>query len=203
VELAGFKVMKSIYESKNLPVLGRLFLAYDDPALFRLGWREGMCKDFSEVYKCIKKVFPTYVRAAGLQLLQNCHSYMGQRRECVAYGKLRYDGHIMYYIEGGEVVIPRYIMAFGLRPESSKYFKYAQLVEPSYFTYVLYNRKHTIVARPSTTGIVYFVVSTNPDQAQTAVPELHPHVSEMAERDMSFSVQHGGVSLFKNLFLNH
>lgn len=198
MEISGFRMLKSIYEARNMPPVGRLFVSYEDPVLFRLGRREGLCGDF-DVYKCVLKTFKLYVKAAELNFERNCHSYAGQARDCVSYGKLRYDGHIMYYIEGGEVVIAKFVMAFGLRPESSKYFKYAQLVEPPFFSHVFYSRRHTIVVRPSVSTLIYYVVSTNPEQAQTAVEELHQHVSKLVELEMSYSVQHGGVKLFRSL----
>jgi len=192
--LGGFRAVESLSEARHVPVPGRLFLAYEDAALLRLAWAEGLCRK-PDVHACVTAAFREYVKRSGLGH-GPCHSYMGVRRDCVFYGPLRYDGHIMYYVApDGEVVVPRFVSAVTVPADSGDYLALAGRLDPQFFSMALYTSRHTIVVRPSDTSVTYYAVSTNVAQALSAALEIHEDVVRAVVEDMRVSARLGGERL--------
>jgi hypothetical protein len=173
-----------------------MYMLYEDPVLYRLGVVRNFC-DPTDVPRCIESGYATvmrYAKRVGVRRVEKCHSYMSYRATCLERDGLFYDGHLLYTVRSGEVVLlnHKYIFELSLEASSSNYIRYSTVLNPAFFSSALFGRGYAVFYVPGEGGVRYtFVTSSGRWSKASIIPELHREVVEAVANEMAVFYEKG------------
>jgi len=161
---------------------------YIAPLMARLGFVVG-CPDSRKA--CIaagRRWMRNKFKSLGIVEVDGCHVVGGRPISCLAYGTVRYDGHIMYSLtpNGIRLLNLTHMYEAKLPVSDAKYISLASSLDVAYFSDVLFGANYGVVYIPTEDSIYYIVASSKGDLSILgSLTELHRSVVETVKKELT------------------